>query len=140
MEHPVYLGIGLFEHLSRGHFYRNFLNFLQVNFFSQFGLPQTQPAMARRPVPPQKPNERSIQQHFSSLASTDPYLYSAAGSMPPPPLPPPVHAPQPQNTQQHLYQQQQRQYMYAAADPNLAMVHQRPNAHAHHATNLPKMS
>ena len=33
MEHPVYLGIGLFEHLSRGHFYRNFLNFLQVNFF-----------------------------------------------------------------------------------------------------------
>ena len=95
-------------------------------------------------MPPQKPNERSIQQHFSSLASTDPFLYSAASSMPPPPLPPPV-PPQPQNQQQHLYQQkqqqQQRQYMYNTADPNLAMVHQRPAAHAHyHAANLPKMS
>ena len=97
--------------------------------------------MPRRPVPPQKPNERSIQQHFSSLAATDPFLYSAAGSMPPPP--PLPHPPQPQNQQQHLYQQQQqaRQYLYHT-DPNLAMVHQRPSTqHAHHhAANLPKMS
>jgi hypothetical protein len=105
-----------------------------------------------KPVPPQKPSERSIQQHFSTIAATDPFLYSAASSMPPPPPPPTLghqyqHQQQQMQMQHHQRQQQrhqqQQQYLYSAgfqdAGSNLAMVHHRPSA-ATAAANLPKMS
>ena len=94
----------------------------------------------RRPVPPQKPSERSIQNHFSTIAATDPYLYSAgsgppSSSMPPPPPPGMGYYQQQQPSMRQQQQHPPPQYLYGDGG-NLAMVHQ----HRPSPANLPKMS